>query len=109
VAECPEVGTVSQGDIVEEALANLRQAEIYCDSFIQALLPTLGMAASSLRCSSPALPCSITERLPLEVTSLGSPIDHRGSCTKWRWPTNESKCCAIRFTCHGAVSRQPAS
>jgi predicted RNase H-like HicB family nuclease len=26
VAECPEVGTVSQGDTVEEALANLREA-----------------------------------------------------------------------------------
>ena len=26
VAECPEVGTVSQGDTVEEALANLRVA-----------------------------------------------------------------------------------
>ena len=25
VAECPEVGTVSQGDTVEEALANLRR------------------------------------------------------------------------------------
>lgn len=26
VAECPEVGTVSQGETVEEALANLREA-----------------------------------------------------------------------------------
>jgi len=26
VAECPEVGTVSQGHTVEEALANLREA-----------------------------------------------------------------------------------
>jgi len=26
VAECPAVGTVSQGDTVEEALANLREA-----------------------------------------------------------------------------------
>lgn len=26
VAECPEVGAVSQGDTVEEALANLREA-----------------------------------------------------------------------------------
>ncbi len=48
VAGCPEAGTVSQGDTVEEALANLRQAEMDGDSFIQALLPTLGMAASSL-------------------------------------------------------------
>lgn len=26
VAECPEVGSVSQGDSIEEALANLREA-----------------------------------------------------------------------------------
>lgn len=26
VVECPEVGTVSQGDTVEEALANLQEA-----------------------------------------------------------------------------------
>jgi predicted RNase H-like HicB family nuclease len=26
VAECPEVGTASQGDSIEEALANLREA-----------------------------------------------------------------------------------
>ena len=32
VAECPEVGTVSQGDTVEEALANLREAtELYLE------------------------------------------------------------------------------
>ena len=26
MAECPEVGTVSQGETIEEALANLREA-----------------------------------------------------------------------------------
>jgi predicted RNase H-like HicB family nuclease len=32
VAECPEVGTASQGDTVEEALANLREAtELYLE------------------------------------------------------------------------------
>lgn len=32
VAECPEVGTVSQGATVEEALANLREAtELYLE------------------------------------------------------------------------------
>jgi len=32
VAECPEVGTVSQGLTVEEALANLREAtELYLE------------------------------------------------------------------------------
>ncbi len=34
VAECPEVGTVSQGATVEEALANLREAtELYLEEF----------------------------------------------------------------------------
>ena len=34
VADCPEVGTVSQGATVEEALANLREAtELYLEVF----------------------------------------------------------------------------
>lgn len=34
VAECPEVGTVSQGYTVEEALENLREAtELYLEEF----------------------------------------------------------------------------
>jgi predicted RNase H-like HicB family nuclease len=34
VAECPEVGTISQGDNIEEAIANLREAtEIYFEEF----------------------------------------------------------------------------
>lgn len=34
VAKCPEVGTVSQGKTVEEALANLREAtELYLEEF----------------------------------------------------------------------------
>lgn len=34
VAECPEVGTVSQGETVEEALANLKEAtELYLEEF----------------------------------------------------------------------------
>jgi predicted RNase H-like HicB family nuclease len=34
VAECPEVGTVSQGYTVEEAVANLREAtEVYLAEF----------------------------------------------------------------------------
>jgi len=34
VAECPEVGTVSQGHTIEEALANLREAtELYLEEF----------------------------------------------------------------------------
>ncbi len=34
VAECPEVGTVSQGPTVEEAVANLRKAtELYLEEF----------------------------------------------------------------------------
>ncbi len=34
VAECPEIGTVSQGKTVDEALANLKEAtELYLDYF----------------------------------------------------------------------------
>ncbi len=34
VADCPEVGTVSQGRTVEEAIANLKEAtELYLDEF----------------------------------------------------------------------------
>jgi predicted RNase H-like HicB family nuclease len=34
VAECPEVGTVSQGDTVEDAIMNLKEAtELYLDEF----------------------------------------------------------------------------
>jgi predicted RNase H-like HicB family nuclease len=35
VAECPEVGTVSQGYTIEEAVANLKEAtELYLEEFI---------------------------------------------------------------------------
>jgi predicted RNase H-like HicB family nuclease len=34
VAECPEVGTVSQGHTIEEALASLKEAtELYLEEF----------------------------------------------------------------------------
>lgn len=34
VAECPEIGTVSQGTSLEEALANLKEAtELYVEEF----------------------------------------------------------------------------
>lgn len=34
VAECPEVGTVSQGHTIEEALSNLKEAtELYLEEF----------------------------------------------------------------------------
>ncbi len=34
VAECPEVGTVSQGNTVEDAIANLKEAtELYLEEF----------------------------------------------------------------------------
>lgn len=34
IAECPEVGTVSQGKTVEEAVANLKEAtELYLEEF----------------------------------------------------------------------------
>ncbi len=34
VAECPEIGTVSQGATIEEAIANLKEAtELYLEEF----------------------------------------------------------------------------
>lgn len=34
VAECPQVGTVSQGETIEEAVANLKEAtELYLEEF----------------------------------------------------------------------------
>jgi len=40
VASCPEVGTVSQGETVEEAVANLREAtQLYLEEFHVKPLP----------------------------------------------------------------------
>lgn len=40
VAECPEVGTVSQGKTVEEAIANLKEAtELFLEEFPHPDLP----------------------------------------------------------------------
>ena len=34
VAQCPEIGTVSQGETIEEAITNLREAtELYLEEF----------------------------------------------------------------------------
>ena len=34
VAECPEVGTISQGDTIDKALSNLKEAtELYLEEF----------------------------------------------------------------------------
>jgi predicted RNase H-like HicB family nuclease len=34
VAECPEIGTVSQGDTIEDAIRNLKEAtELYLEEF----------------------------------------------------------------------------
>ena len=36
VAECPEVGTASQGETIDEALSNLKEAtELYLEEFPQ--------------------------------------------------------------------------
>lgn len=40
VAECPEVGTVSQGNTIEEAIANLKEAtEVYLQEFPSPHIP----------------------------------------------------------------------
>ena len=37
VADCPEVGTVSQGATIEEAVRNLQEAtELYLEEFVEA-------------------------------------------------------------------------
>jgi predicted RNase H-like HicB family nuclease len=33
VADCPDVGTVSQGGTIEEAVRNLREAKLYLEEF----------------------------------------------------------------------------
>ena len=39
VAECPEVGTVSQGSSIEEAVSNLKEAtELYLEEFPMPLI-----------------------------------------------------------------------
>ncbi|MEK6566144.1 MAG: type II toxin-antitoxin system HicB family antitoxin [Bacteroidota bacterium] len=54
VADCPEVGTVSQGSTVEEALANLKEAtELYLEEELppkgteKALLTTFEVAVNA--------------------------------------------------------------
>jgi len=53
VAECPEVGTVSQGYTVEEAIANLKEAtELYMEEFpspemVRPLLTTFEVAVNA--------------------------------------------------------------
>jgi predicted RNase H-like HicB family nuclease len=38
VAECPEVGTASQGETIEEAIANLKEAtQLYLEEFLENL------------------------------------------------------------------------
>ena len=38
VAQCPEVGTASQGPSIDEALQNLKEAtELYLEEFVEAL------------------------------------------------------------------------
>jgi predicted RNase H-like HicB family nuclease len=42
VAECPEVGTVSQGETPDEAIANLKEAtELYLEEFPKAVRPAI--------------------------------------------------------------------
>lgn len=46
VAECPEVGTVSQGTTVDEAIENLKEAtELYLEEFPAADFPKPIMAS----------------------------------------------------------------
>jgi predicted RNase H-like HicB family nuclease len=50
VAECPEVGSVSQGRTMEEALANLKEAtELYLEEFPLKAGNRRGMDATEVR------------------------------------------------------------
>jgi len=57
VAECPEVGTVSQGYAVEEAIVNLKEAtELYLEEFplplvSKPLMTTFEAAVSEAACA----------------------------------------------------------
>ena len=50
IAECPEVGTVSQGNTIEEAVSNLKEAtELYIEEFafkddVHAIFTTFNVA-----------------------------------------------------------------
>ena len=49
VAECPEIGTASQGKTEAEALANLREAtELYLESFPQTVKRTTAIRSFDL-------------------------------------------------------------
>ena len=49
VAECPEIGTASQGKTEAEALANLREAtELYLESFPHTLKKTAAVRSFEL-------------------------------------------------------------
>ena len=53
VADCPEVGTVSQGHTVEEAIANLKEAtELYLEEFPLDAAAGRGQAPPLLRRSA---------------------------------------------------------
>lgn len=55
VAECPEVGTVSQGRTVEEAVANLREAtELYLEEFPLGLSEKSIMTTFEVEVNAPA-------------------------------------------------------
>ena len=56
IAECPEVGTVDQGETIEEAIANLKQAtKLYleeCPLLDPRLLKEVGDLATLTNCNS---------------------------------------------------------
>jgi len=60
VAECPEVGTVSQGYTIEEAVANLKEAtELYLEEF--PLNSTLQKTAGSATCPTNSIDSHLIE------------------------------------------------
>jgi predicted RNase H-like HicB family nuclease len=52
VAECPEVGTVSQGHTIDEAIANLQEATaLYLEEFPLPEVSPYEYVAQAVRCS----------------------------------------------------------
>ena len=52
VADCPEMGTVSQGKSVEEAIANLKEAtELYLEEFPQLEASTPLLTTFEVNCA----------------------------------------------------------
>jgi len=78
VAECPEVGTASQGDTIEEALANLREAtELYLEECPQPALAPRLLTTFEVNVASAA---GVRSHRRLAASGLSSGMSERQPC-----------------------------